>query len=412
MLAMAWMLMCAVAAVASPIAFAIVSAAAIRQSARSANIKRLKHEWKVAQQQPFQQHRWLREGMEAAEHAEKKAEMNLRNQERSIMQHALLEMQWEQALEKAACMEEDILTTTAADNAAIRKKEEATEDKAAQQFFNETKVVADGIRCMPKRKQYSVDFKKIQGAFLDHYGLHCSMYRATRVLAQAHFQQQDGDGLQQVHPHSTECEWTGYVSKRWSEFGHMRFSTVAEVRLVAALQLGMAPDEIRLFLPREGRELNNQKRLCDYGICNTDRIEVKLQARLLGGGKPHDPQPEAVGTSQLVQVESAPTDDGTSCLDAEELHGAMSELAIGMCSGMEAAQGPAHSFTPLISTDQAWQPDSSSQNCQCCRINFGFFKWKHHCRSCGHIFCSSCLVTFQSHKVCKLCQQSLKVFNC
>ena len=55
---------------------------------------------KVAQQQPFQQRRWLMEGMEAAEDAEKKAEMNIRNQERSIMQQALLKMQWEQALEK------------------------------------------------------------------------------------------------------------------------------------------------------------------------------------------------------------------------------------------------------------------------------------------------------------------------
>ena len=54
----------------------------------------------VAQQQPFQQRRWLMEGIEAAEVAEKKAEMNIRNQERFIMQQALLEMQREQALEK------------------------------------------------------------------------------------------------------------------------------------------------------------------------------------------------------------------------------------------------------------------------------------------------------------------------
>jgi succinate dehydrogenase/fumarate reductase-like Fe-S protein len=87
----------------------------------------------------------------------------------------------------------------------------------------------------------------------------------------------------------------------------MRFSTVAEVRLVAALQLGLAPDEIRLVLPREGRELNNQKRLCDYGICSTDCIQVKLQSRLLGGGKPHDPQPEGVGISQPVQGAEAQT---------------------------------------------------------------------------------------------------------
>ena len=133
---MVWMSMCAMAAVASPTLFAMVSAAAFRQSAKSAHSKQLKDEWKVvlspllacllsvsivadatdctilpiamitpivlevAQQQPFQQRRWLMEGMDAAEVAEKKAEMNIRNQEKSIMQQALLEMQWEQALEK------------------------------------------------------------------------------------------------------------------------------------------------------------------------------------------------------------------------------------------------------------------------------------------------------------------------
>ena len=44
-------------------------------------------------------------------------------------------------------------------------------------------------------------------------------YRATRVLAQAHFQQQDGNGLQQVHPHSTGCKWTDFFSNRLPGFG-------------------------------------------------------------------------------------------------------------------------------------------------------------------------------------------------
>ena len=47
MLAMAWMSMCAMAAVASPTLFAMVSAAAFRQFAKSAHSKQLKDEWKV-----------------------------------------------------------------------------------------------------------------------------------------------------------------------------------------------------------------------------------------------------------------------------------------------------------------------------------------------------------------------------
>ncbi|XP_028908313.1 lateral signaling target protein 2 homolog isoform X2 [Ornithorhynchus anatinus] len=38
----------------------------------------------------------------------------------------------------------------------------------------------------------------------------------------------------------------------------------------------------------------------------------------------------------------------------------------------------------------AWVPDSSSPCCRACRAPFTFLRRRHHCRSCGQIFCSRC----------------------
>ena len=37
-----------------------------------------------------------------------------------------------------------------------------------------------------------------------------------------------------------------------------------------------------------------------------------------------------------------------------------------------------------------WIPDSNSDACKLCGTAFGYLLRKHHCRKCGHIFCSSC----------------------
>lgn len=37
-----------------------------------------------------------------------------------------------------------------------------------------------------------------------------------------------------------------------------------------------------------------------------------------------------------------------------------------------------------------WIPDSSVTTCFNCRVTFGLFYRKHHCRICGHVFCGTC----------------------
>ncbi|KAH0788724.1 putative Rho guanine nucleotide exchange factor [Histomonas meleagridis] len=63
-----------------------------------------------------------------------------------------------------------------------------------------------------------------------------------------------------------------------------------------------------------------------------------------------------------------------------------------------------------------WTPDCLINECCNCHHPLSFFTRKHHCRSCGKIFCSDCL----SHKVimknisnepCKVCDQCFKRIN-
>jgi tetratricopeptide (TPR) repeat protein len=37
-----------------------------------------------------------------------------------------------------------------------------------------------------------------------------------------------------------------------------------------------------------------------------------------------------------------------------------------------------------------WQPDKTASSCTLCSSNFTFFHHRHHCRSCGKIFCDKC----------------------
>lgn len=40
--------------------------------------------------------------------------------------------------------------------------------------------------------------------------------------------------------------------------------------------------------------------------------------------------------------------------------------------------------------NNVWVPDHAASNCAKCLTSFGYLTGKHHCRSCGNIFCASC----------------------
>jgi len=48
------------------------------------------------------------------------------------------------------------------------------------------------------------------------------------------------------------------------------------------------------------------------------------------------------------------------------------------------------SYTSGGVTAVTWIPDARVRNCMACGSGFNMLRRKHHCRSCGQIFCSAC----------------------
>jgi len=80
---------------------------------------------------------------------------------------------------------------------------------------------------------------------------------------------------------------------------------------------------------------------------------------------------------------------------------------------------PAHVLGEPYTTRPAWQLDKDWTNCGDCKNQFdSFFTRKHHCRSCGYIFCGNCTkgrallpVVYEMkdpQRVCKACRMDLE----
>ena len=73
----------------------------------------------------------------------------------------------------------------------------------------------------------------------------------------------------------------------------------------------------------------------------------------------------------------------------------------------------------------SWIPDERCKKCTLCNIDFSLLNRKHHCRSCGKIYCSTCCYEYQSlpsymprthtrfcdgkkHRVCNICYDEIR----
>jgi hypothetical protein len=77
----------------------------------------------------------------------------------------------------------------------------------------------------------------------------------------------------------------------------------------------------------------------------------------------------------------------------------------------------AHTIVPPYREAPIWIPDAVSNECMKCKISFGVFNRKHHCRNCGLIMCHKCLSCKiimkdisrkRPSKVCADCFEALK----
>ncbi|XP_039629776.1 lateral signaling target protein 2 homolog isoform X3 [Polypterus senegalus] len=78
--------------------------------------------------------------------------------------------------------------------------------------------------------------------------------------------------------------------------------------------------------------------------------------------------------------------------DQDYLHNPEEEV---LCPRMEVCilceeLSSGHLETNNPAAPPTWVPDSACDCCSACRVVFTFLRRRHHCRSCGKIFCSSC----------------------
>lgn len=67
-----------------------------------------------------------------------------------------------------------------------------------------------------------------------------------------------------------------------------------------------------------------------------------------------------------------------------------------------------------LAREKAWADDSAATNCKACTKAFGLSRRKHHCRSCGGIFCAECSdnrmplpSSAKPVRVCDVCEKEL-----
>lgn len=56
------------------------------------------------------------------------------------------------------------------------------------------------------------------------------------------------------------------------------------------------------------------------------------------------------------------------------------------------ARGRVHSWSVSDASGRAdhWLRDDTADSCTKCKVRFGLTERRHHCRNCGHVFCSRC----------------------
>ncbi len=86
------------------------------------------------------------------------------------------------------------------------------------------------------------------------------------------------------------------------------------------------------------------------------------------------------------------------------------------------ARGRIHSWSVTDVSGRSvadhWLRDDTAESCTKCRVRFSLTERRHHCRNCGHVFCSRCsryeseimqLRIRRPVRVCQECYAALKM---
>jgi len=65
---------------------------------------------------------------------------------------------------------------------------------------------------------------------------------------------------------------------------------------------------------------------------------------------------------------------------------ALLAFAVAVAMAEKQSVRPAQKMTGR----EHWTKDEDVTSCRQCSAPFNLFRWRHHCRVCGHIFCHDC----------------------
>ncbi|XP_065076097.1 myotubularin-related protein 4 isoform X3 [Ochlerotatus camptorhynchus] len=149
-------------------------------------------------------------------------------------------------------------------------------------------------------------------------------------------------------------------------------------------------EEIRRFWKRYRGRPSRTQRICTTIHKLLERVRVKR-----GGG-------EYVDSESLASLVDSMNENASNCSwEAVDERSAPS-------SGANSSQ--------QITSSVLWVPDHAVSRCTTCQTEFWLGRRKHHCRSCGHIFCANCAQywaplsdgkLYQTVRLCGPCYQNV-----
>ncbi|KAI8364609.1 hypothetical protein BD560DRAFT_491198 [Blakeslea trispora] len=96
----------------------------------------------------------------------------------------------------------------------------------------------------------------------------------------------------------------------------------------------------------------------------------------------------------------------TSSIDSDT-QSVMTTFSVSNTNSLSRILNRLRGSEPSDNNKEFWMPDEQCKECVRCNAPFNLFRRKHHCRTCGRIFCSKCLSnnihTSQSLRVCNDC---------
>ncbi|KAK4513876.1 uncharacterized protein ATC70_005882 [Mucor velutinosus] len=96
----------------------------------------------------------------------------------------------------------------------------------------------------------------------------------------------------------------------------------------------------------------------------------------------------------------------TSSIDSDT-QSVMTTFSVSNTNSLSRILNRLRGGEPVDSNKDFWMPDEQCKECNNCNAPFNLFRRKHHCRTCGRIFCSKCLSnsihTSHSLRVCNDC---------